>query len=120
MKRFTTIRQSSGRIGEELVATLLIKLNFTVIERNYSRRVGEIDIIALKGSQLYFFEVKKSVNESYNPMNNITARKLESMRKTALLYLMSRGLLATAIYSIGVVGVHQKRGLLYIDIIENV
>lgn len=119
MKRFTTDNQQKGRVGEDFAVMLLNKLNYTVIERNYTKRVGEIDIIAMKGAQLYFFEVKKSLNANYNPLENITYKKLQSLRKTAFLYLSSKGLLKNANYSIGVIGIKQKGKLLQIDLIEN-
>lgn len=120
MKRFTTHNQQKGKVGEDFAAMLLNKLNYTILERNYTKKVGEIDIIAMKGNQLYFFEVKKSLNCNYNPLENVTHKKLQAIRKTSLLYLSSKDLLKTANYSIGVISIKQNRGLIHVDLIENV
>lgn len=63
MKKFTSDSQKIGEIGEDVACKYLIKKGYLVLERNYTRKWGEIDIIAQKDSKLYFIEVKsRSVN----------------------------------------------------------
>jgi len=51
-------RHSIGRAGEALAAEHLLRLGFTIIERNVRTRHGEIDLIAFDGHTLVFVEVK--------------------------------------------------------------
>lgn len=47
-----------GARGEDEAARYLIACGYTVVERNYRVRGGEIDIIARIGDELVFLEVK--------------------------------------------------------------
>jgi putative endonuclease len=47
-----------GKIGENIAVSFLVKQGFSVIERNYSTRHGELDIIATKDTTLHCIEVK--------------------------------------------------------------
>lgn len=72
-----------GKIGENLTATFLMKQGFTILERNYRIKQGEIDIIAVKDSKLRFIEVKsvkvrdcKQIsNLAITPEDNLTFSK---------------------------------------------
>jgi putative endonuclease len=50
-----------GRLGERLAARKLERAGFTVIERNYRTREGELDIVARRQPVLVFCEVKTIV-----------------------------------------------------------
>ena len=58
MKNFTSNTQKIGELGEDVACTFLMKHGFSVLERNYTKKWGEIDIIAKKAEKLYFVEVK--------------------------------------------------------------
>ena len=58
MKNFTSNSQKIGQVGEDIACKFLMKHGFTVLERNYTKKWGEIDIIAQKEDVLYFVEVK--------------------------------------------------------------
>ena len=47
-----------GSFGEDAAAAFLKKKGFLLIERNFSCRLGEIDVIAREGEYLSFIEVK--------------------------------------------------------------
>jgi len=49
---------SKGRAGEEEAALYLEKKGAKILEKNFRRRTGEVDIIALDGETLIFVEVK--------------------------------------------------------------
>jgi putative endonuclease len=51
-------RKERGRLAEDAAAGYLEAHGFTILERNYRKRRGEIDIIARKGDRLHFCEVK--------------------------------------------------------------
>lgn len=57
-KVFTSKTQQIGEIGENIAVKFLMKHSFAILERNYTKKWGEIDIIAKKSNKLYFIEVK--------------------------------------------------------------
>ena len=79
-----------GQIGEDKACQYLVKQGFTIIERNYNRPYGEIDIIAKDPDKtLAFVEVKtmQDVTEkSLRPEDQLTRQKYENISKTALVY----------------------------------
>ena len=52
------LRHVFGSAGESSAANYLRRKGYKIIERNYSCRFGEIDIIAQKGMYIIFVEVK--------------------------------------------------------------
>ncbi|MCC6323283.1 YraN family protein [Candidatus Nomurabacteria bacterium] len=71
MKNFTSKNQKIGELGEDVACKYLEKHGFLVKERNYTKKWGEIDIIATKEGKLYFVEVK-SVSRDLDNMNELT------------------------------------------------
>ncbi|HUL45836.1 MAG TPA: YraN family protein [Steroidobacteraceae bacterium] len=53
-----TQRQQSGRRAEDLAAEFLRAHGCEILERNYRRRLGELDLIALEGGVLVIAEVR--------------------------------------------------------------
>ncbi|GAB4372567.1 MAG: YraN family protein [Spirochaetales bacterium] len=49
---------SRGQEGERLAARYVLQKGYKVLEQNYRRRRGEIDLIAKDGETLVFLEVK--------------------------------------------------------------
>jgi len=47
-----------GNLGEDLAVEFLLKNRFRIIERNWKCKAGEIDIIAERGGELHFVEVR--------------------------------------------------------------
>ncbi len=52
------ITQKVGSLGEELAVKFLMKRGFRVLDRNYRRSWGELDIVVKKGGKIHFVEVK--------------------------------------------------------------
>jgi len=57
-KVFTSKTQKTGEIGENIAVKFLVKHGYSIIDRNYTKKWGEIDIISEKQGKLYFIEVK--------------------------------------------------------------
>ncbi|MCL5733698.1 MAG: YraN family protein [Patescibacteria group bacterium] len=84
-----------GKIGEDLACEYLKSNGYKIIDRNFRRPYGEIDIIATKSGNLIFFEVKALKMRQNNsasdvgaiaedtlvPEDNLTASKLKKLRK---------------------------------------
>ncbi|MRI58239.1 MAG: YraN family protein [Epsilonproteobacteria bacterium] len=77
-----------GDIGERQAVCYLQQLGFTILERNFYAKFGEIDIVALKDDVVHFIEVKYS--KSYDPLERITPSKMAKIIKTAKLYMAKR------------------------------
>ena len=90
MKRFTSKTQKIGQIGENIACKYLQNKGFSIIERNFTLKCGEIDIIACKGEELHFIEVKtlqyKGEKPFFRPEDNMHHRKLQRLAKTCLIY----------------------------------
>lgn len=99
MKKFTSNSQKIGELGEDIACTFLEKNGFKILERNYTKKWGEIDIIAKKDTTLYFIEVKSvscetlpglSNNESNikRPEENMHPWKMKRLSRTVQTYLI--------------------------------
>jgi putative endonuclease len=97
MKNFTSNSQKIGELGEDIACNFLMKHNFLILERNYTKKWGEIDIIAQKDNKMYFIEVKsKSVSSldyvsslNYRPEENMHLWKIKRLRRVVETYMIS-------------------------------
>ncbi len=112
-KVFTSEKQKIGKLGEELAKKYLINHGYTIKEENYTKKYGEIDLIAQKDNITHFVEVKSIVShetkvnvsrlptgqagetqntvthETYDPMQNIHPGKLKSLSRVIQVYLVT-------------------------------
>ncbi|MCR4328747.1 MAG: YraN family protein [Patescibacteria group bacterium] len=71
-----------GKLGEEIAVNFLKGKGYSIIERNYLKPYGEIDIIAKKKKgPLVFVEVKTMRLGALSPEDNVTARKTRILRR---------------------------------------
>ena len=98
-KVFTSKSQRTGEIGEHIASRYLERKGFKIIERNYTKKWGEIDIVAKKGNTVHFIEVKtKTLNldlidkytDTYRPEDNMHPWKLQRLIRTIQTYLIER------------------------------
>lgn len=90
--------KQKGDFGENIAVNFLEKQGYTIIDRNYRKRYGEIDIIAIDNEVLYtvFIEVKLRNNvKNGHPIDAITKTKEKNIRKTANDYLYKNDKLNT-------------------------
>ncbi|SFZ99045.1 Predicted endonuclease distantly related to archaeal Holliday junction resolvase [hydrothermal vent metagenome] len=81
-----------GDASEDLATLFLEQEEYVIIERNYfARKLGEIDIIAMKDNVLHFVEVKAG-KEDFDPVYNLTASKLRKVINSAQYYMKSKQL----------------------------
>lgn len=74
-------------LGEDAAVQHLRKKGYAVIDRNYRRGYGEIDIIALRQGILIFIEVKSRTSEQFGDIReSITSFKLKALLKCAEFY----------------------------------
>ncbi len=94
MKLFKQVKPTKskdiGNKAEDVAASYLRRHKYKVIERNWSNRFCEIDIIAKKGSQLIFVEVKYRKDSQHGSgFDYITPSKLQQMEYAANYWVSS-------------------------------
>ena len=82
--------RKKGTLAEEEAVEFLEQNGFSVVEKNFYSRFGEIDIIALKEGVMHFVEVKSGMSYE-NAVNNITPAKLRKVVTTAQTYMQKKG-----------------------------
>ncbi len=97
-KVFTSQKQILGKLGENLAKRFLVKHGYSILEENYTKKYGEIDLIAQKAQIIHFIEVKSIVSretiqnvprETYNPLENVHPGKLRRLSRVIQVYLLS-------------------------------
>lgn len=105
-----------GKLGEDMAVAFLVKRGFGILDRNYRKKMGEIDIIAQKDNIIHFCEVKSVTRETvpeneentdkksltkekdtkrqnqgrYRPEDNVHAYKQKKISKVLQLYLLDK------------------------------
>jgi putative endonuclease len=124
MKQFTSQTQQLGLLGENIAVGFLESKGFKVIERNYTKKIGEIDIVAIKNNKLHFIEVKtiknyvshetyprknanvsRETHQSYNPFQNVSRFKMQKMTRTIQWYLAEKNVSRETLVQIDVIAV---------------
>lgn len=86
-----------GQIGEQMAVRYLENNNYRILARNWMAGhgvhcVGEIDIVAQKGDEIHFVEVKCRSNDGgtpdFSPEGAITPMKLEKIERSVEQYLL--------------------------------
>ena len=98
-KVFTSKQQKTGEIGENIAERFLVKQDFSILDRNYTKKWGEIDIVAKKDNKIFFIEVKsvssdflpsKEIIDRYHPEDNMHPWKLKRLSRTIQTYLLDK------------------------------
>lgn len=99
------VRKDVGKGGEDIACQFLQRNGYKIIDRNYRRKWGEIDIIAVKDDIVRFVEVKAVSRESpdYRPEELVHRTKLRKVARTASLYMEEKR--DNREYQVDVVGV---------------
>lgn len=101
-------KQKTGNIGEDAATNFLTEKGYKIIERNYKRKLGEIDIIAIIDKTLVFCEVKtrKSYSQMYFlPEQNVDFKKMRKLRKICELYVLEKKISVSQKWRIDVISV---------------
>lgn len=76
-----------GDFGENMAVKYLEDKGYDILERNFRRKMGEIDIIADDDDTTVFVEVKTRKSNKYGePSEYVDYRKQEKLKKTAMTY----------------------------------
>lgn len=84
----TQTRQQLGWHGESVACAELEKLGYSIIERRFRTRFGEIDIIGNDGGTVVFVEVKAKTDGSFSdPAESVTRQKQRRLASMAEQYV---------------------------------
>ena len=95
-----------GSRGESFTVHFLETRGFTILDRNWRIKEGEIDIVALSPeNEIAFVEVKTRSTYDYgDPLESISSEKLHRLQRLALAWLATHQRLGN-LYRIDVAGV---------------
>ena len=80
--------KSTGRWGEEQAVRFLRRHGYRILERNYSCRFGEIDVIATDRTYVVFVEVKTRKNADFAEAKEfVNAAKQRRIQSAASMWL---------------------------------
>lgn len=86
-------RRAFGTDGEYDAHDYLLGQGYRILDMNYRRPTGEIDVIAMKGDTVVFVEVKRRTTRRYGaPAEAVTPQKQARIVRTAALYLQEKRL----------------------------
>ncbi|HUH43207.1 MAG: YraN family protein [Sulfurimonas sp.] len=83
--------RAKGNVAEDKASLFLLENGYTILQRNFYSRFGEIDIIAYKDEVLHFVEVKSALDYEL-AVQNITKSKLSKLIRTGDVYLKKNAL----------------------------
>ncbi len=93
-------RKEIGDLGEKVAAEYLKRHGFSILDRNVLRKTGELDIVAEKENTICFVEVKtmlvdefpaeKSVDDDYDPSQNLHEMKIRKVARTGEWYALEK------------------------------
>ena len=94
-------KKEVGALGEDVAAEYLRRHGFSIRDRNFIRKTGELDIIAEKEKTLHFVEVKTILAEdfplaecrgedAYDPSLNLHAGKVYKVSRTGEWYVLEK------------------------------
>jgi len=82
-----TTRQT-GAAGEKIAGQYLVKKGYRILAKNYTCRLGEIDIVAACGNELVFVEVRTKTGSTFgSPEESVTRTKQRKLANMAQYYL---------------------------------
>lgn len=77
-----------GKTGEDLAAAFLEQKGYSIVDRNFHCRGGELDIVATKGEILAFVEVRtRQRGGMVSPAESVTAAKRNKIIAAAYAFL---------------------------------
>lgn len=127
-----TGKRKFGDIGEDIASRFLEKRGFEIIDRNYLRKWGEIDIVAKKSEVIHFIEVKsvsretitengpQQTKDGYRPEDNLHPWKLKRLSRVIQTYLLQKDINSDWQFDVVTVKISQKDRLARVEIIENI
>ena len=117
-----TEKRKTGDIGENIACEFLKKRGFEILERNYSKKWGEIDIITKKSGLIHFIEVKSVTRLASTCLDSAkrASWKLKRLSRAMQTYLLDRKLNCDWQLDLVTVKIDQQNRTARVELIENV
>jgi putative endonuclease len=135
-----------GNVGEDIACVYLKKQGFSIIERNYLRTYGEIDIVArnIKTGLTHFIEVKSvsshvdrqkaatwdrptrsqgSVTcetDSYRPEDNMHLDKIKRLKRVIQAYIFEKQVSETWKFDLVLVYLNMRTRKARVEVLEDI
>ena len=93
-----TLKQRVGKLGEDVATRFLVGKGYFILERNYLKPYGEIDIVCNKDEIVHFVEVKavsqltsEFGNDKFRAEDNVHDNKLIRLSRVIEAYIEEKG-----------------------------
>ena len=87
------LAQAHGASGEDAAAAHLARLGYSILDRNFKTRTGEIDIVAREGATVVFVEVKRREAPDHGTAAEfVSPAKMRKVVSAARLWAAKHGL----------------------------
>ncbi len=93
----------TGQQGEDIVADHLVSQGYAIAERNYRMGHNEIDIIAIKDTEIAFVEVKTRRSDDIDPLLAIDRKKIRHLASAANAYIRINSIRQTPRFDVATV-----------------
>lgn len=111
--------QITGNLGEEAAASYIEENGFVILDKNYSIKNAEIDIIAKDKDTIAFIEVKtRKTLRKGSPAESVNYTKQKKIISAALYYIRENNINNTRL-RFDVVEVFDKNGSYELKLIKN-
>ena len=123
-----TFKQNIGKIGEDSAVKHFSSLGHTVLDRNYWKKWGEIDIVTRDSKgDIHFVEVKtvtratSGVN-NYDATENVHRWKRERLSRAIRTYLLEKRVGEDVLWQIDIVSVYldKDKNLIGVEVLDDV
>jgi putative endonuclease len=93
-----SVKRKLGNMGESIVCKYLERNGYVIIDRNYLKKWGELDIVAEKDNLIHFMEVKTvsrdfslpSIKNSFRPEENVHKIKINRLKRVIQTYISEK------------------------------
>jgi len=129
-----SINRRFGNLGEKLACQFLMKRHHKILQQNYLKPWGEIDVISLEDGKYHFIEVKSvsgeipidvnhetsAFGDNFRPEENVHPQKLKRLHRTIESYLMENNIQNEWQLDVITVKIDKGTKRAEIEIIENI
>jgi putative endonuclease len=121
-----------GKLGEDIAAKWLADKGHALLERNYNKKWGELDIVTRKDGEVHFVEVKaishetREVLEKYvscgtsGPEENVHAKKRQRLARAIQTWIAGRKYVGDFQIDVLTVRLVPREKFAVVELIENV
>ena len=133
LRKKPTSKQVVGKVGENYASSYLQNKGYKIIDRNYLRKWGEIDIVAKNGQKIHFVEVKTvsrdylgdenvtHETDNFRPEDNMHPWKLQRLGRVIQSYLLDKNVSDETEWQFDVVTVYldKEKKLIKIEVLDD-